>query len=80
MPVHLSIIQARFSRQCQMTEFNRFQGLQSEIKQLSIYTVVLLGSNSNVRRAVCGRTTRHQGGITREFAEHQHKERGYYGR
>jgi hypothetical protein len=40
-----------------MTEFNRFQGLQSRIKPLSIYTVVLLYSRSRLITAVAaGRT------------------------
>lgn len=80
MIVYLSTIQAGFSRQCEMTEFNRFQGLQSEIKKLSIYTVVLLYSSSNQIKAVSSRTNQNHGGNIREFDENQQKERGYYGR
>jgi len=34
-----------------MSEFNRFQGLQSAIKPLSIYTVVLLYNRSRLIKA-----------------------------
>ena len=78
--VHLSIIQAGFFGQRQMAKFNRFQGLQSEIKQLSIYTVVLLYSAGNQIKAADSRMNGNQGGIKREFADYQHKERGHYGR
>ncbi|CAA0123557.1 Uncharacterised protein [Halioglobus japonicus] len=78
--VYLSIIQAGFSADGQMAKFNRFQGLQSQIKQLSIYTVVLLYSCSNETKVAGSRMNGNQGGIKREFADYQHKERGYYGR
>ena len=77
---HVSIIQTRFYGPCQMTEFNRFQGLQSRFKPLSIYTVVLLYSKSRWITAVQQDKLETNRQYKRESVENQHKERGYYGR
>ncbi len=80
---NLSTIQAGFLRRRQMAKINRFQGLQSEIKQLSIYTVVLLCSRCHAIAAVYSGTNRNQAQV-QEIHEHSlntsTKERGYYGR